>query len=93
VNKRDINHPKLKDFKAGLLSVIRAMIAPKDADLARKLRREILRAPIEMFRPQIWRVDLSRIAAARVRTDRSAPGWDEQYISDLDDAEFEIIVE
>ena len=52
VKKRDINHPKLKDFKAGLLDVVNRLIVPRDAALARSVRREILRAPVEMFRPQ-----------------------------------------
>jgi hypothetical protein len=93
VKKRDINHPKPKDFKAGFLDVVNRLIVPRDAALARSVRREILRAPVEMFRPQLWRIDLSTIPAPRIRTDRSASGWDDQYISDLAETEFEIIVE
>jgi len=51
VKKRDINHSKLKDFRASLLTLVDTRITPKST--ARRLRREILRAPIEMFRPQI----------------------------------------
>jgi hypothetical protein len=93
VKKRDINHPKLKDFKAGLLEIVSRVITRRDAKLARALRREILRAPVELFRPQLWRLDLSKVPASRIRTDRSAPGWDEQYVPDLAEGEFEIIVE
>jgi hypothetical protein len=93
VKKRDVNHPKLKDFKARLLEVIARLVKPKDPSGARALRREVLSAPIEAYRPQLWRIDLSKIAANRVRTDQSSSGWDEQYVADLAESEFEIIVE
>jgi hypothetical protein len=51
VKKRDINHPKLKDFKARLLDVVARLVKPKDPHGARALRREILAAPIEAYRP------------------------------------------
>lgn len=93
VKNRDLNHPKLKDLRAELLGVVRLFIAPRDASLARSIRREILRAPVEMFRPQLWRLDLTKIVASRIRTDRSAAGWDEQYVADLRESEFDVIVE
>jgi hypothetical protein len=64
-----------------------------DRSLAYTLRKEIRRAPIEMFRPQLWRLDLKKIDAARIKVDQSVVGWDEQYISDLADGEFEVIAE
>lgn len=93
VKLRDVNHPKLKDLRANLLAVINEMVKPKDRKLARALRREAIRAPVEAFRPQIWRVDLSKLQASRVRTDRSTAGWDEQYVPDLAESEFDIIFE
>lgn len=92
VKKSDANHPKLKNFRASLLETINRLVSKKDPKLARELRREILRAPVEMFRPSIWRIDLSKIAVSRVHTDKSQAGWDEQYIADLTDSEFEVIV-
>jgi hypothetical protein len=75
------------------LEVILRLVKPKDPSGARALRREVLSAPIEGYRPQLWRIDLSKIAANRVRTDQSSSGWDEQYVADLAESEFEIIVE
>jgi hypothetical protein len=95
VKKGDLNHPKLKDCRARLLFVVNEHIAKErnDPHLARLLRREILNAPIELFRPQIWRIDLARIPISRIKLDRSTPGQDEQYINDLMNTEFEIVVE
>jgi hypothetical protein len=50
VKKRDLNHSKLKDFKARLLDVIARRVKPNDPDLAKLLRREVLTAPIDAFR-------------------------------------------
>jgi hypothetical protein len=91
VKRKDVNHSKIKDLRAGLLRVISRYVP--DRNLAAILRKEIRRAPIEMFHPQLWRLDLSKIEAARVKTDQSVAGWDEQYISDLDDDEFDVISE
>jgi hypothetical protein len=46
-----------------------------------------------MFHPQLWRLDLKKIDPARIKIDQSMPGWDEQYISDLADGEFDVIAE
>ena len=91
VKRHDINHPKLKDLRARLLDLVNRRIG--DKILARELRRQILRANAELFRPQLWRIDLSKIASSRVRLDQSRADWDEQYIRDLAETEFEIIVE
>jgi hypothetical protein len=91
VKKKDVNHPKLKDLRANLLRLIHRSIG--DRTVARQLKRQIRTAPIEMFHPQLWRIDLSKISAGRIHTDRSMPGWDEQYIEDLTGIEFEVIVE
>ena len=93
VKRKDVNHPKIKDLRAGLLRVISKYVAPRDRNLAKTLRREIRRAPVEFFHPQLWRLDLSRIGVTRVKTDQSVPGWDEQYISDLSEGEFAVIAE
>src|SRR6202011_937454 len=87
VKKKDVNHPKLKDLRANLLWLIHRSIS--DRTLGRQLKRQIRTAPIEMFHPQLWRIDLSKIAASRIHTDKSMPGWDEQYIEDLTGIEFE----
>jgi hypothetical protein len=91
VKRKDVNHSKIKDLRAGLLRVISRYVP--DRNLAYTLRREVRRAQIEMFHPQLWRLDLRKIDASRIKTDQSMPGWDEQYISDLADGEFEVIAE
>lgn len=91
IRKRDENNPKLKEFRTKLLAVI-ARELPKDDPQRRRLMREIRLAPIEMFRPQIWRLDLTQIELTRIKVDQSMPDWDEQYIADLREGEFEIIV-
>jgi len=93
VRKQDLNHPKIKDLRANLLSVVARFVKPRNPTLARKLRRQILNAQIEMFRPQIWRLHLASIEASRWDNTGSTPGWDEQHINNLNQGEFEIIVE
>lgn len=93
VKKNDVNHPKLKDLKANLLLAVSRRIAPRDAAHARELKRTIRRAPAEMFRPQLWKIDLRRVDGARWNTTGANPLWDEQSVSDLQREEFEILVE
>jgi hypothetical protein len=93
VKKRDINHPKIKDLRANLLTVVARFVKPRNPSLARALRRQILGAPIEMFRAQIWRLNLSAIAPNRWDTNGATAGWDEQHVNHLTAKEFEIIVE
>lgn len=93
VKMDDGNHPKLKDLKANLLLVVSRLIRPRDRDLARLLRRDILRAPLTMYRPQLWRLDLARVDVSRWKTDGAKATWDEQYVNDLQAGEFEVIVE
>jgi hypothetical protein len=91
VKRRDVNHSKIKDLRARLLRAISRYVP--DRNLAETLRKEIRKAPLEMFHPQLWRLDLRKIDATRVKVDQSTPGWDEQYISDLADGEFDVIAE
>jgi hypothetical protein len=50
VKRKDVNHSKIKDLRAGLLRVISRYVP--DGSLAYTLRREIRRAPIQMFHPE-----------------------------------------
>jgi hypothetical protein len=93
VKSGDANHPKIKDLRRILLGVVNRLIARQEPRVAIALRREIRRAPIEMYRPQLWKIDLSRIAPGRIRTNGGNPAWDEQHIDDLEPGEFEVIVE
>jgi len=87
------NHWKIESVKANLLLTISRLIAPTDRDRARELRREIETATLDMFRPQLWRINLRMVDASRWKKDGVHPGWDEQILTDLQRAEFEIIVE
>jgi len=91
VKKKDLNHSKIRDLRAKLLRVIALRVEPVDATLAESLTREVLEAPVEMFRPQLWRLNVSAITPARWDTTGSTPGWDEYLISDLAPGEFEVI--
>jgi len=92
VKKSDINHTKLKDLKARLLWVVSHYIAPTNPSRARLLQYEILNADVKMYRPQLWRIDLSKVHPSRWNKAGARPGWDEQFVTDLRDHEFEIIV-
>jgi len=93
VKKGDSNHAKIKDLRANLLTVVTRKIRPASRPLARKLRRAILAAGVDMFRPQLWRLDLSLISSSRVSTAGATAGWDEQHVDNLAAGEFEIIVD
>ena len=53
VKSGDLFHPKIQDLRAKLSRVVGRLLRPTDPSLARRLRREITRAPLEMFRPQL----------------------------------------
>jgi hypothetical protein len=91
VKTDDFDHPKIKDLRASLRVAVHQSIAPNNRLLARRLKKMIRRSNIEMFRPQLWRIDLSRIAVGRARAGRF--GWDERLIRDLRQGEFSVIVE
>jgi len=93
VKKSDVNHAKLKDLKANLLWVVNTFIAPSDSKRARLLTAQILRAQVEMYRPQIWKLDLSKVQSTRWNKTGANPAWDEQFVTDLRNGEFEIIVD
>ena len=91
VKTQDTDHPKIKDLRANIGTAINLFVAPTDPRLAKVLKRQIERAPLEMFRPQLWRIDLSNIETSRLLSGR--PDWDEKRIEDLRSGEFELIVE
>ena len=93
VKRKDGNHAKIEMTKMKLIETVSRLIGPRNRKLARTLRREIRTAPVEMFRPQIWRIDLRTVDVSRWKKDQSKAGWDEQYLTDLKTSEFEIIVE
>jgi hypothetical protein len=93
VKRKDWNHPKVKNLRAKLLVAIDQEIAPRDSQLAIRLIRDIESSTIEMFRPQLWRIDLSKVAPERWDTKDRQEGWNEQLVKDLARDEFEVIVD
>ena len=93
VKKEDALHSKIKQLRAEMAWVFYTKIAPKDLQLARALRRAVRRAPLDMFRPQLWRLDLSKQYFTSSRFQAGKADWDEQLIKDLQQGEFEVIVE
>ena len=87
----DVAEPKIKDLRANIRVAINLLVAPGNAPLARALRRAVQRAPLDMFRPQLWRLDLSKLAPNRVQPGKL--NWDEWLIQDVRPGEFEVIVE
>ncbi|HYM10518.1 MAG TPA: hypothetical protein VEU62_07295 [Bryobacterales bacterium] len=93
VKKGDVNHPKIRDVRAKLVRVVTRRLGTASAGLARELKREIRKAPLAMFRPQLWMLSLSAISSERVKSSGATPGWDERHVDDLGAGEFEVIVE
>jgi len=93
VKKNDVNHPKIKDLRVSLVDVIVRLVRPGNRGLAESLIAQILGAPVEMFRPQLWRLKVASIATDRWDAAGGTEGWDEHLIKDLAPEEFEIIVE
>ncbi|MCW5979029.1 MAG: hypothetical protein KIT09_13190 [Bryobacteraceae bacterium] len=90
VKTGDENHSKIKDLRANIIIAINLHIARRDPKLARQVRGALRRAPLSMFRPQIWRIEMSTLEG---RMEPGEPGWKEYLIRDLRSGEFEIIVE
>jgi hypothetical protein len=93
VKKNDVNHPKIRDLRVSLVDAIARFVKPGNPGRAESLVAQVLGAPVEMFRPQLWRLNISSIAPTRWDATGATPGWDEYLISDLALGEFEVIVE
>ena len=65
VKTNDWNNAKIKDLAANLLVVIDQTIGTCDKARVQKLIDQIAAAPIEMFRPQLWRPDLTKVHSTR----------------------------
>ena len=85
----DHNHSRIDQLRQRMTHWIAgsALIAP---DIATILN-EISTAPVNAFRPQLWRIDLGNIHICRLINLGQYP--DEYQISDLISHEFEVIVQ
>jgi len=90
---RDSNDAKLTQTRDKLLTVLLEAISSnwgrkENLSLERDIV-EIRQAPIELFRPQVWKIDLRKVDA---RTTRGQYKF-ERLVPDLQCHEFEIIIE
>lgn len=92
VQRGDEAEPKLKDLRANIHLGIQLRVGKTNRARAEQLHRIVTAAAIEMFHPQIWRLKLSHIDAARWRPTEHS-GRDEALIEDLALGEFDEIVE
>ena len=91
----DVNHPKIKDLKAGLQRGVDAKRADGEittGEEAAKLKADIQSADISWFRPQILKINVDKIDEQRITTN-GALFLDEYLVKELHRDEFEIIVE
>lgn len=90
VKRGDDNHAKVQSVRTSLRQAVRQIVGPQNKQLARRLRRAVRKAPLDMFHPQLWKLDLNKIGN---RKQRGRSGWDEFKIRNLTAKEFETIVE
>lgn len=83
----DVNHPKIKDLRLNLMQAADFLLKQDD------LVEEIRTAGLGSFHPQLWRIRVESVDAGRVRRPVTNNGWDEQYIEDLREDEFEVIAD
>ena len=90
VSQGGVNNAKVKDVRANLLLVLdrELRVAGRGPEISRALA-DVMRAPLESFTPQLWRIDM-RAIAGRYRSGHQYP--DEYLITDLDPHEFEVII-
>ena len=86
-----LNNAKVKDVKANLLQVIdRELRVNNRASEVSGALSAVMNAPLDMFTPQLWRIDLGSISAKRYTGNYQYP--DEYRITDLKASEFEVII-
>src|SRR6267142_2530462 len=86
--RRDLKKAKIKDVRSNLMDAMSRQLtkAGRSAEVGMALV-EISNAPIEMFKPQIWRLELQSVGS-RLKSGHQYP--DEYLVEDLSDAEFQI---
>ncbi len=93
MKKGDQNHPKVKDVRANLIKAAWDLLGPTSAspDLRRYVEviSALMRAPLYMFTPQLWRIEINAITG---RYRPGNPAWDEYSVGDLRPSEFDVII-
>lgn len=89
----DVHHPKIKDLRANLMQAVDFQYGETDPDRASVVRDQVHTASLFQLRPELWRIRLEDIPAARVRKPITNAGWDEQVVVDLAEDEFDVIVD
>lgn len=92
IKSRDENHPKVRYHRTNLLWIIdeKRRNGVIDEVTASNLSREVANAPMSLFRPEIWRINLDMISTNRIQKTNNFP--DEYVIADLLPSEFDVII-
>lgn len=90
VQQGDTNYPKIKDVRTNLMWTVfkELIIAGRLSDIIPAVA-QIRAAQIQMFKPQIWRLDLNSIGN-RYTSGHQYP--DEYLLTDLKASEFQVII-
>jgi len=91
VQQGGVNNPKVKDVRANLMRAASRELraAGREGELDETIDR-ISQAPLEMFTPQIWRIDLTAVSG---RYKQGVHYPDEYELKGLTATEFEIIID
>jgi len=86
----DANNPKIKDIRTNLMRALERELKGRLSNSAlRQTIKVIATADVQYFRPQVWKLKLSRIDSSRVERGKFS---DEYLVRDLADSEFDVIV-
>jgi len=94
VHKKDVNDPKIMMIKMALMEAVTrniSIVGPaQDNEEDTEALINVRDAEIEMFHPQVWRIELSQVGR-RVKGGFQYP--DERKVEDLKSNEFSIVVD
>jgi hypothetical protein len=90
VQTKDVNDRKIRDIRTSLMAAVTSGFPISGNPEAGKCIIQISHAVIELYRPQLWRVNLASVGS------RASAGYqypDERKVEDLLWSEFEVVVE
>ena len=91
VEQDDINNAKVKDVKANLLfATVKELAKAGRGNEIPAAIASITNAPIEMFTPQLWRLEMDALGGRYTRGNQYP---DEYKIEDLKTQEFDVIID
>ncbi len=91
IRTNDYHHSRIEQLRRRLTGWIHSSIESSNllTETAALLVNEISTAPMNAFRPSIWRLDLARIEIARLKRLGQFP--DEYLLGDVIGREFEVV--